>query len=213
MSAYNDSRLLPASIESVIEQEGVDFEFIIIDDGSTDNTPQILKHYSDLDARIRLVRQENQGLTRALILGCNIAVGEFVARQDVGDISLPGRLSAQSAALVQNQQLSFVSCRHELVGPEGEMLTDSVPSDGGVNVLNSLKDKLVSSLTGPHHGTVMFRKKHYDDAGGYRSQFYFAQDLDLWTRLIEVGDLEFIDETLYRVVFEPTSITARWRDK
>ena len=77
MSVYNGASHLRASIDSILQQDGVDFEFIIVDDGSTDESPSILDDYAARDARIRLIHQENQGLTKALIRGCAEARGKF----------------------------------------------------------------------------------------------------------------------------------------
>ena len=85
MSVYNDERYLRQSMESILGQEGVDLELIVIDDGSTDESPTILDEYARQDSRIRLMRQENRGLTMALIRACADAKGEFVARQDAVD--------------------------------------------------------------------------------------------------------------------------------
>ncbi len=100
MSAYNGSRDLAKSVDSILCQEGVNFEFIIVNDGSTDESPRLLEQYAAKDARVRVIHQENRGLTKALIRGCAEARGEFIARQDVGDLSLPGRL-ANELKLIQ----------------------------------------------------------------------------------------------------------------
>jgi glycosyltransferase involved in cell wall biosynthesis len=85
MSVYNDATYLCGAVESILIQEGVSFEFIIIDDGSTDGSGQILDEYAAKDSRIRVVRQQNRGLTRALIAGCAMARGKYIARQDSDD--------------------------------------------------------------------------------------------------------------------------------
>src|SRR5919197_1200716 len=95
MSVYNGAANLRETIDSILNQEGVSLEFIIVNDGSTDESPRILAEYAERDLRINIIRQENQGLTRALIRGCAAAQGTYIARQDTGDISLPGRLIQQ----------------------------------------------------------------------------------------------------------------------
>ena len=91
MSIYNGERYLSQTIESILSQENVDMEFIIIDDGSTDSSSELLNDWAKKDKRIRLFAQSNQGLTKALIKGCAVAEGKYIARQDCGDISLPTR--------------------------------------------------------------------------------------------------------------------------
>src|SRR6187455_3363395 len=95
MSVYNGAKCLRDSVQSVLAQEGVDFEFIIVDDGSTDASGSLLSEFAESDSRVRVIHQHNRGLTRALIQGCAAARGPFIARQDCGDLSLPGRLAAE----------------------------------------------------------------------------------------------------------------------
>src|SRR5262245_30164988 len=90
MSVYNGASHLAATLDRILSQEGVALEFIVVNDGSTDKSSQILNDYAQRDSRLRVIHQENTGLTRALIRGCDAARGEFIARNDAGDISLPG---------------------------------------------------------------------------------------------------------------------------
>jgi glycosyltransferase involved in cell wall biosynthesis len=109
MGVYNGADRLCETIESVLSQEGVSLEFIVIDDGSTDGSAVVLDNYACHDARVRILHQENQGLTRALITGCEAARGKYIAPQDAGDISLPNRLRLQQAVLDQHEDCTFVS--------------------------------------------------------------------------------------------------------
>ena len=84
MSVFNDAQHVATALDSVLSQEAVDLEFIVIDDGSTDGTGQILDGYAARDPRLRVIHQENSGLTRSLIRGCNQARGKYIARQDGG---------------------------------------------------------------------------------------------------------------------------------
>ena len=125
MSVYNGALNLTPSMNSILSQEGVSLEFIVVNDGSTDNTGEILDDFARRDPRVRVIHQENTGLTRALIRGCDAALGEFIARQDAGDISLPGRLKNQAAVLTGCKDCVFVSCWTDVVGPNGEFLYTS----------------------------------------------------------------------------------------
>ena len=98
MSVYNGADRLASTLDSVLAQEEVDFEFIVINDGSIDESGRILDEYAARDRRIRVVHQENTGLTQALVTGCSMARGEFIARQDAGgDRSLPCRFRCSSS--------------------------------------------------------------------------------------------------------------------
>ena len=186
MGVFNGEKCLPDTAGSVLAQEGVEIEFIIVDDGSSDSTPGVLRELAQFDERVRIFRQDNQGLTRALIRGCAEARGEFIARQDCGDLSLPGRLRAQVQAAARRPDAALISCGARFVGPEGEPLYEVSLSDDEANA--GLMSLDLKRLRGPaHHGGTLFRRNLYERVGGYRDEFYFAQDLDLWCRLAELG--------------------------
>ena len=109
MSVYNGARYLRAAIESVLSQQGVDFELLAVNDGSTDKSGSILDEYAARDPSVRVIHQENLGLTRALIRGCNEARGRFIARQDADDVSrrLGGWPVWPISGVVTNDSLSF----------------------------------------------------------------------------------------------------------
>ena len=186
MSVYNGAGHLAETLDSVLSQQDCDFEFIVVDDGSSDNTATILDEYASRDTRLCVIHQENTGLTRALIRGCAEARGEFIARQDAGDISLPGRLKLQSDFLQKHPEAVMTGCAVQFTGPLHEPLyTASKPMlqlDAGFRILD------IAHLSGPpHHGATMFRRDAYQKAGGYRAAFVVAQDIDLWLRLSEQG--------------------------
>ena len=107
MSVYNSEPFIRDAIKSILGQSFQDFEFIIINDGSTDGSLQIIQSYGD--SRIRITSQENLGLTKSLNKGIGIARGEYIARQDADDISEPSRLEKQVAVLEQNSRAVLVS--------------------------------------------------------------------------------------------------------
>lgn len=105
MSCYNAERWLSEAIESVLVQTYKDFEFIIVDDGSSDNTPEIIKRYADIDHRIRVISKTNSGLTDSLNAGISQAKGEWIARLDADDICLPHRLEEQVKYVKNNPKI------------------------------------------------------------------------------------------------------------
>ena len=115
MSVYNGEGYLPASLDSLLAQEGVDFEIVVVDDGSTDQSPEILENYARKDYRVRVIRQENAGLTKALARGCGEATGELVARQDADDVSFPGRLAKLTAVLRENAGVAVAASWVEVI--------------------------------------------------------------------------------------------------
>jgi len=207
MAVHNGGDSLRASIDSVLRQQDVDFEFIIVNDGSTDGGPEILDEYRKSDKRIHVIEQENHGLTRALIKGCEAAKGDFVARQDAGDISLSWRFSKQIEVLQERSDVVLVSCGTRFVGPGGEKLYDVVQTEQELN--DSLGVLSVDGMRGPSsHPSVMFRRSDYEAVGGYRSQFRVAQDMDLWTRLVERGSFATLPEVLYVAEYSAGGISS-----
>ncbi|MFV0444356.1 MAG: glycosyltransferase family 2 protein [Planctomycetaceae bacterium] len=209
MSVYNGARYLRESVDSILTQEGVDFEFIIIDDGSTDESPQILDEYAAHDPRVRVIHQENTGLTRALIRVCAEARGEFVARQDADEVSQQNRLLLQVELLRRDSRLGLVSCTTQYVGPAGEPLsTLSRPEDPEQATLGLLHDREGP----PAHGSVMFRRSLYEQVGGYRPEFYFGQDSDLWLRMAERSLIGYRRECLVSTPRSATSLSGAYAD-
>jgi glycosyltransferase involved in cell wall biosynthesis len=207
MSVYNGAARLRETLDSILAQCGVDFEVIVVDDGSTDETAAIL----DATAGLRVIHQQNQGLTRSLVTGCRAARAPFIARHDCGDRSHPDRLRKQLELITGANDVVLVSCSTQYVGPEGEKLY--VVSADGDEVRRSLLHDGVDSIRGlTHHGTAMFRRDVYFDAGEYRPQFRFAQDLDLWLRMAQRGRVELVPEVLYEARFEPNAISAVHRE-
>ena len=213
MGVYNGATTLAATLDSILGQTEPDFECIVVDDGSTDATPAVLADYVARDPRIRVLRQTNAGLTRALIAGCAAARGFYIARQDDGDLSDPRRFELQKRMLDADRHVVFVSCATQYAGPEGEPLWITHPTGAGVRPANVIDLTIPGALTdGPtHHGSVMFRHDAYERAGGYRAAFYYGQDFDLWLRLAETGTFQGIDEVLYTARITPDSISGNAR--
>lgn len=215
MAVYNGGDGLGLTIDSVLSQEGVSLEFIIVNDGSTDGTAGLLDRYAERDFRVRVFHQDNAGLTHSLIRGCAEARAPYIARQDAGDRSLPGRLQLQHRLLDDHPACSFVSCWTRSVAPQGEFLriercgtTDNKPR----RILDP--NSRWGIVGGPsHHTSVMFRVSSYRQAGGYRQQFRAGQDWDLWYRLAELGTFAAVPEVLCEAAVSPGSISSSNRTR
>lgn len=208
MGVFNGAAGLPVTLDSILAQTERDFELIVVDDGSSDETPEILRRYTADDDRIRIITQKNGGLTRALIAGCEAARGHFIARHDNGDRSQPDRFARQLASFTADVVL--VSCGARYIGPDSEFLYDATATG---DIRESLLHDPVERIRGlPHHGTAMFRRDAYLVAGGYREQFRFAQDLDLWMRMAGRGRIVVLPEILYEARFETNAISATRRN-
>ncbi len=198
MSVRNGGNKILASIDSILNQENIDFEYILVNDGSTDNTLSILTNIADRDSRVRIINRPPRGLTESLIEACGEARGEFIARQDAFDYSMPSRLHTQATKLQENPLASLCSSRVKFITEERASVFIQSPGESGMN----------EGLSGIIHGSTMFRKLHYIQVGGYRNHFYYAQDVDLWSRLLEVGKHIVLPDILYENCIYPGSISG-----
>lgn len=206
MSVYNDGTRVERALDGILEQDFEDFEVIVVDDGSTDQTSIVLEQYRQRDGRIRVITQENTGLTRALIRGCESAEGEFIARHDADDCSSPKRLSTQVEMLDSDSRVGFVSCATQFVGPGWEPLDVVRPSVGPEVATQKLLNERIGP---PAHGSVMFRRSLYEAVGGYRAEFYFGQDSDLWLRMAERLLIAYSTDILYTACRDIDTISGR----
>src|SRR5262249_3308860 len=162
---FNGRRYLRESLGSVLDQTDVDLELVVVNDGSTDGSALTLDDLARSDARVRVLHQENQGLTPALVRGCAEARGPLIARHDADDVPLPGRRPKQRALPVSAPGLVMASCWSRAVGPADELLFETTRPLSPAEATRSLAEEGV----GPCHGSVMFRACAYRQVGGYRS--------------------------------------------
>jgi len=202
MGVRNAADTIAATVASLASQQGPSLEMIIVDDGSTDETARILQELSKEDSRLRILSARPRGLTLSLIDACAAAQGRYLARQDAGDWSLPGRFEKQMACLEASADAVLCSSH----------VRCTVDDNVTLEVRAIPQENLQDGLTGPAcHGSVMMRRSAYLQAGGYRSMFYFAQDIDLWSRLTELGAHLVVPEILYQAEASPGSISGSRR--
>jgi len=195
MSVYNGARYLREAIDSILGQTFRDFEFIIINDGSTDVTRDIILSYDD--PCIHLIENEtNLGLPVSLNKGIRVARGEYIARQDADDVSLPERLERQVNTLDAHSSVGVVGCWWQRIDLDGRIFdVIKVPPEGEV----LLQRMLNSGLNPSAHGSVMIRKEMINGVGAYDERFWFTQDFDLWLRMWPHCDFKLIPSFLYHL--------------
>lgn len=203
MSVFNGADVVQEAIASIREQTFSDFEFIIVDDGSRDATPEILRRAAIEDPRIVLLQHDNQGLTRSLNRGVRAARAELVARQDADDLSLPERLARQVAFMDAN--------RHVL-------LLGTAAYDGTITgrTLARLPERSLLGesvfLHNPFaHTSAMFRRTDWQELGGYDESFDTSQDFELWMRFAERGAISMLEEPLVVRRLQEQSISRKKR--
>jgi len=191
MSVYNGEKHLREAIDSILNQTFTDFEFIIINDGSTDHTKQILESYSD--PRIRLLHHENLGLTKSLNKGLKIATGEYIARMDADDISFSERLNCQVEFLYKNPEIGLVGTHALFIDQKDREIQIWKTPETHSEIESMLK--FGNSFC---HGSVLFKKECLDIVGYYREEFKYAQDYDYWLRISERFKTANINRVLYK---------------
>lgn len=177
MSVYNGERFLANSIESVLNQTFTNFEFLIIDDCSTDKSAEIIRQYSTTDNRIKYLKnKQNIGLTKSLNKALQIAQGKYIARMDADDISLPERFRKQYNFLEKNQN-TFLIGGWAIKIDEKAIETDVMKTRTSFNQLKKWLPKMNSFI----HSTIMFR---HEKNIFYREKFVYAQDYDFYLNLL-----------------------------
>lgn len=206
MPAYNARRYLREAVDSILAQTFGDFEFIIIDDGSTDDTPAILKSYAARDRRIRIQSGPNEGVSASLNKALALARGEFVARMDADDVSLPTRFEKQVQFLQQRPNYVLVGSRCMLIDPDGFPICEKTDIAFEHEEIDSLLLRMSWPLV---HPAVMIRTDALRKVGGYDTRYRTNQDHDLFLRLGEVGRLANLSEVLlnYRQHFQSVGAT------
>ncbi len=181
MGVYNGERFLRPAIDGILRQDFADFELLVIDDGSTDGTPQMLASYSD--PRLRVLRNPaNIGLTKSLNRGLREAKAPLIARHDADDVSEPTRLGAQVAAFTQQADLA-------IVGSQARVIDESGNAVHGVDWPKMLVPEGIrwQSMfeSAFYHGAVMYRRDIIlDRLGGYDEAYRTSQDFELWSRVV-----------------------------
>jgi len=191
MPVHNAAQFLPEAIESILWQTFTEFDFVIVDDGSTDGTGRLLADYAARDPRIRVISQQRCGLTASLNKVIRSSSSPYIARMDGDDIALPGRLEEQVRYLD-----AHVDC--VLVGSQ-ILLIDSAGWPLGLNHDMCFDHESICAMlmAGQGHAlchpSVVFRRTAYVDAGGYDERYQVGQDVDFFLRLSELGRVHNID--------------------
>lgn len=190
LPAYNAASTVGAAIKSVLRQSFDDFELLAVNDGSTDGTVDVLREFDDPRVRV-LDRSENRGLISTLNEALSHARGEFVARQDADDESMPDRLRLQVAAFAANPSLGVVGGSLRLRSDHGtEAGTWSYP-----RTATGARWQVLFKTPTPH-SAVMYRQRLVVDSGGYSEDYKYAEDFELWSRLVLVADFANLPQPL-----------------
>lgn len=189
MPVWNGERYLAEAIRSILSQTFREFEFIILDDGSTDRTPEILEEFAALDSRIRIIPLEHEGIVTALNRGVAESRAQWIARMDADDVSHPERLARQWAAVEKNPRAILCHTHINIIGDPAY-----VTKAGRFIRTHALIALRLCFQCPIVHPSVMFRKDAFLKCGGYRQEERHAEDFALWGRLIIHGPVVGVPE-------------------
>lgn len=194
MPVYNAERYLNESIESIRNQTLPNFEFVIVNDGSTDQSLDIIKHHAAEDDRIRVLDRPNQGIVSALNAGLYMSRSKYIARMDADDVSERERLAVQTSYLNTNGAVGIVGSKATGLDAEGR----TVPIREVSCEAEEIERRFLAGSCEVIHPTIMFRRNLIVRLGGYRHECCFAEDLDLCLRVLCHAKIVNLPEPLLR---------------
>lgn len=206
MAVYNGEKYLEKSVLSILNQTFSDFEFIIINDGSTDRTSLILEQFAKADKRIRICHQENSGLPASLNRGFALSKGKYIARMDADDVSLPDRLKVQYIHLEQNK--STLLCHSFINIIDANNKVKSFRHNVGIKLTPLQTRWTLLWCNCIKHPTVMIRRDLLIKNGlKYDSDAVGCEDYAFWCSLSSVSDFSLIKKALLQYRVQAESIT------
>jgi glycosyltransferase involved in cell wall biosynthesis len=204
MSVFNGEVFLGQAIESILDQSLLDFELLVIDDGSTDSTPKIISNYAQRDKRIRVVTHANKGRAESLNIGLGLASGRYIARMDADDVALPHRLEKQIEFMEKNPEVGVLGGAYDLINGNGDVVNCVRPP---------LEDAELRSLMLRYnpmcHPTVVMKKDIALASGGYRAALLDADDYDLFLRMAERSKLANLQESVLQYRIHAGQVSVR----
>jgi glycosyltransferase involved in cell wall biosynthesis len=207
MPAYNTGKYIHEAISSVLEQTFTDFELLIINDGSTDNTLSIINTFND--ARIRVINQDNKGVANALNNGLNNARAPYIARFDADDVCYPNRLQVQYDFITAHPDYSIIGSACDYADVNGGYVFTYQPAAYSNTEIQQLDYKICPFI----HSGVFYKKDIVLKAGGYNEHAYTFEDHFLWANILKNKKACNLQQPLIKVRWNPESITIdeKWR--
>ena len=204
MAVYNTERYLKQAVQSILSQSYSDFELIVVDDGSTDSSPDLLRELVQHDVRIKLVHQPNAGIGAATTRGIKESTGQYIAIMDSDDVSLPNRLALQKQYLDCHPEIDGVGSQWRMMNADG--------SDVGIDMHPTNSDyigTLMYAYYAVHHPTCMVRRTALEKVGGYSAdRSCLVPDYDVFMRMQQAGcQFANLSEVLFLWRLNPTGTT------
>src|SRR5882672_8268442 len=194
MSVFNGDKFLPAALDSIMAQSMQDFELVVVNDGSTDGSAEILEEYARRSGRIQVVHEGHAGTSAAVNRGCDLVKTPYIARMDADDVSLPDRLARQLRFLRGRPQVALLGGGAEFINESGEVLfrVDVPTRHDEITAVLPERNVFV-------HSAVVMRRDAHLAVGGYRRAFSgLTEDYDLWLRIAERYEVANLAEVIVR---------------
>ena len=206
MAVCNVERFLAEAIESILGQNFTDFEFVIADFGSTDNSKAIIARYAARDPRVEFHEILPFGLVEARNTACSLAQGRYFAMMDGDDVALPDRLSLEVAFMEKHPEVGLVGGATEWIDASGRTLGvhDFPTEDREIRFALAVRCPF-------SHASVMLRREAFRLVGGYRPVFLQAEDYDLWLRIADHFQVANLEQTVLKYRIHPHQLTLRKR--
>lgn len=207
MSVYNGEKFISKAIESVLNQTYSNFEFIILDDGSFDNSLNIIQEYSKRDSRIRIISKKNTGLTKSLNIGLNLACGQYIARIDSDDVWEKSKLAKQVQFLESYSNYALIGSAYNEID-ENDIIIKHNQTVLLTTTDSQIKERIV--YCNPFlHSAVLFRTEVLQSIGGYNEDFKYTQDYELWIRIMSKYKVANLSDILVSRRFSKNMISVK----
>lgn len=191
------------AIESILTQTFRDFEFIIVNDGSTDSSLEIIHRFQEKDSRITILDLPHQGITKSLNSAIGIVQGKYIARMDADDISMPARFEKQYQYMEAHPEIAVCGSGALIIDEDG----DVIRKDRVVCSHENIEKRHLSGKCSLKHSSVIIRTDILRKVNGYNEELPYAQDFDLWFRIGEIGKLENLSNALIKFRRNPNSVS------
>jgi glycosyltransferase involved in cell wall biosynthesis len=206
MVVCNADRFLGESIEGILSQTFKDFEFIIVDFGSTDDSKGIISKYEASDSRLKPYTIPHCGLAEARNVSCSLARGQYIAVMDADDVSVPDRLALQVEFLENHPDVSILGGSVDWIDVTGRLLITRGNPANDIEIQSALFERCPL-----WHATVLMRREAFASVGGYRPSFAPAEDYDLWLRMSEHFRFANLQQVVLKYRIHPYQVSVRKR--
>lgn len=207
LPVYNGAKYISQSVESVISQTYQDWELIIVNDCSTDNTSDIIQKYADKDNRIKIINNDtNQKLPMSLNIGFRKASGQYFTWTSDDNLFKPNALSYMVDFLDKNTEFDFINCLFDIITEDGSVIGTSQDWYRARNIQELMYYNNIGAC-------FLYRSSAARKVGEYDTETFLAEDYDYWMRMAAIGDIYFSDQNLYKYRVHSKSLTAQKKKK